>query len=47
MAGGCHLTRPITDAIAAAGFTILRSDGMYLPRAPRIAGWSEWGEATP
>lgn len=47
MAGGCHLTRPITTAIAAAGFTIRHSDGMYLPRAPRIAGWSEWGEAAP
>jgi len=47
MAGGCHLTRPITAAIAAAGFTVRRSDGMYLPRAPRIAGWSEWGEAAP
>ena len=47
MAGGCHLTRPITAAIQAAGFTVRRSDGMYLPRAPRIAGWSEWGEATP
>lgn len=47
MAGGCHLTRPITAAIAAAGFTVQRSDGMYLPRAPQFAGWSEWGEATP
>jgi SAM-dependent methyltransferase len=45
LAGGCHLTRPITSAIAAAGFKVARSDSMYLPGAPRIAGWSEWGEA--
>jgi SAM-dependent methyltransferase len=44
--GGCHLTRPITSAIAAAGFKVARSDSMYLPKAPRIAGWNEWGEAT-
>jgi len=46
IAGGCHLTRPITSAIAAAGFTLTRQDSMYIPKAPRIAGWSEWGEAT-
>lgn len=46
IAGGCHLTRPVTDAIAAAGFRILRSDTMYLPRTPRPLGWNEWGEAT-
>ena len=45
IAGGCHLTRPITSAIAGAGFEIASSDGMYLPGTPRILGWSEWGEA--
>ena len=45
LAGGCHLTRPITAAIAGAGFSIERSDQMYLPGTPRIAGWSEWGVA--
>ena len=47
IAGGCHLTRPVTAAIAKAGFRIDRQDSMYLPRAPRIAGWNEWGEASP
>ena len=47
IAGGCHLTRPVTAAIAAAGFTVRRQDSMYIPRAPRFAGWSEWGEAAP
>jgi len=47
IAGGCHLTRPVTAAIEAAGFTIRRCESMYLPRTPRFAGWNEWGEATP
>jgi SAM-dependent methyltransferase len=47
IAGGCHLTRPVTAAIEAAGFTVRRRESMYLPRTPRFAGWSEWGEATP
>lgn len=45
IAGGCHLTRPVTAAIAGAGFAVTRSDSMYLPGTPRIAGWNEWGEA--
>ncbi|MFI4936311.1 MAG: class I SAM-dependent methyltransferase [Caulobacterales bacterium] len=46
MAGGCHLTRPITPPIEAAGFALGERHSMYLPGAPRIAGWNEWGEAT-
>jgi len=45
IAGGCHLTRPVTTAIEAAGFKVQRRDSMYLPRTPRFAGWNEWGEA--
>lgn len=45
IAGGCHLTRPITTAVEAAGFRVTRRDSMYIPGAPRFAGWSEWGEA--
>lgn len=47
LAGGCHLTRPVTRAIADAGFRIERSETMYLPGTPRIAGWNEWGAAAP
>lgn len=47
MAGGCHLTRPVASAIAAAGFRVSRQDSMYLPGTPRFAGWNEWGEAAP
>jgi ubiquinone/menaquinone biosynthesis C-methylase UbiE len=45
ISGGCHLTRAVTTAIEAAGFNVARHDSMYLPRAPRVAGWNEWGEA--
>jgi len=47
IAGGCHLTRPVGSSIAAAGFNLDDLQSMYLPGAPRIAGWSEWGVATP
>lgn len=47
LAGGCHLTRPVSSAIAAAGFDLLRREQMYLPRIPKIAGWNEWGAARP
>lgn len=46
MAGGCHLTRPVTSSIEAAGFKVVGSERMYMPKAPRIAGWMEWGAAT-
>jgi len=47
IAGGCHLTRPVSATIGGQGFRLESSDGMYLPGTPRIAGWSEWGVATP
>jgi ubiquinone/menaquinone biosynthesis C-methylase UbiE len=45
LAGGCHLTRPIGASLTAAGMTLTDLSSMYLPGTPRIAGWSEWGEA--
>lgn len=47
LAGGCHLTRPVTSSIEAAGFSIENGQKMYLPRTPRPLGWCEWGEARP
>ena len=47
IAGGCHLTRPIGGAIAAAGFSLGETDSMYVPKTPKIAAWNEWGVATP
>ena len=46
LAGGCHLTRPVTAAIREAGFHIAQAESMYLPSTPRFAGWNEWGVAT-
>ncbi len=45
MAGGCHLSRPITSAIEAAGFRADWRDSMMLPNSPPIAAWNEWGSA--
>lgn len=45
LAGGCHLTRPVAGTLEAAGLTIDRLETMYLPKAPKVLGWSEWGEA--
>ena len=45
LAGGCHLTRPVAASIVAAGFVIVEQEAGYLPGAPRILGWSEWGVA--
>ncbi len=45
IAGGCHLTRSVTSAIAQAGFSIAAQDQGYMEKSPRFAGWVEWGEA--
>jgi hypothetical protein len=47
IAGGCHLTRPVATAIAAAGFRLREVDCMYVPNTPKIAAWNEWGAASP
>jgi ubiquinone/menaquinone biosynthesis C-methylase UbiE len=45
--GNCHLTRPISDAYAAAGFAVERQGAMYMPKTPRPFGWVEYGAARP
>lgn len=45
LAGGCHLTRPVSTAITEAGFRLDWLETMYLPKTPRFAGWVEWGAA--
>lgn len=45
IAGGCHLTRPVTRAISEAGFVCNAPQGHYLKRTPKWLGWVEWGEA--
>ncbi len=43
LAGGCHLTRPISSAVAGGGFAVAPIGARYAPKTPRWAGWMEWG----
>ena len=45
IAGGCHLTRPITASVREAGFAVQPLGQAYMPKAPRWASWMEWGIA--
>ena len=45
LAGGCHLTRPVTAAITAGGFEVHDGGQRYAPKTPKFAGWMEWGRA--
>jgi ubiquinone/menaquinone biosynthesis C-methylase UbiE len=43
--GGCHLTRPIADLVAGAGFTIAALDVFYEEGAPKVLGADSLGTA--
>ncbi len=43
--GGCHLSRPATAPVRAAGFHIEHPGHQYMPGMPRWAAWMEWGTA--
>lgn len=45
LAGGCHLNRQIADLIRHAGFEIVELENLYVPKAPRIAGYIYKGRA--
>lgn len=46
LAGGCHLTREVSNSVAGnAPFDVNRLGARYAPKTPRWAGWIEWGEA--
>jgi ubiquinone/menaquinone biosynthesis C-methylase UbiE len=45
--GGCNLNRDIPALIEAGGFAIDDLQTMYLPGAPRFAGFNYWGTAAP
>ena len=45
MFGGCHLTRPVVDLLAAAGFEITELDVFYEDGAPKIMGADSLGVA--
>ena len=46
LAGGCHLNRHIADLIRHAGFEIPELENLYIPKAPKIAGYIYRGRAT-
>jgi SAM-dependent methyltransferase len=43
--GNCHLSRPVTSAIEAAGFGAEPIHRGYSEKGPKFAGWMEWGTA--
>jgi ubiquinone/menaquinone biosynthesis C-methylase UbiE len=45
LAGGCHLTRRISDCIERSGFTIEKLDMYYFPGEPRPFGYTYEGRA--
>ncbi|MDM7955913.1 MAG: class I SAM-dependent methyltransferase [Blastomonas sp.] len=45
IAGGCHLTRPVSDSFRARGFHLSNCHSQYMPKTPRFLGWLEMGEA--
>ncbi len=45
LAGNCHLTREIGNSIRAAGFEVEPIGQGYFEKAPKWAGWMEWGVA--
>lgn len=47
LAGGCHLTRKPLDLIEQNGFSLEGSESLYMPKAPRFAGYVSWGSARP
>ena len=44
-AGGCHLTRRISDGIERAGFAVEALDTYYFPGEPRTVGYTYEGRA--
>jgi len=46
MAGNCHLTRRVGEAVRDAGFQLEPVGAYYMPKVPRWAGWMEWGIGT-
>jgi len=45
LAGGCHLTRDVAKLFTEGGFVLDRTETMYLPSTPKVAGFVSWGSA--
>ncbi len=46
VSGGCHLNRPIDQYLQETGFQCHHLEKTYLEKAPRIAGYMYYGEAS-
>lgn len=46
VAGGCHLNRPIKGYLERGGFEVSFCENVYVDRAPKIAGYMYYGEAS-
>ncbi|MEM1435085.1 MAG: class I SAM-dependent methyltransferase [Pseudomonadota bacterium] len=45
LAGGCHLTRSVSDQLDEGGFEVPALEAGYTPKTPRVAGYVSWGRA--
>ena len=45
VAGGCHLTRPVSASLRRADLHVEPRGRCYVDRAPKVLGWMEWGIA--
>lgn len=42
-AGGCELDKDIAILLRGAGFDLVELDSMYVPKTPRVLGYTFWG----
>jgi ubiquinone/menaquinone biosynthesis C-methylase UbiE len=47
ISGGCHLTRKPLELLENNGFTLRSAESLYVPKAPRFAGFVSHGIAVP
>ena len=47
LAGGCHLTRKPLELVEQGGFALEQAQSLYMPKAPRFAGFVSFGSARP
>ena len=45
IAGGCHLNRDIPQLLTEGGFNVRDIDTLYIPKTPKVAGFTYWGYA--
>jgi ubiquinone/menaquinone biosynthesis C-methylase UbiE len=45
ISGGCHLNRNIPELLTQGGFTLKQVETQYMPKTPRVVGFTYWGHA--